>query len=144
VPFQRLPAPVRRLLEGPIDTFEKLELVLALFRSDKPLTMADLERTIELDLDQIRIVVNELVRAGFVTVEAAEAGELKGAGQIVRIVPKAEQGAALNELAKLYEDDSVVVVKALSQISMDRIRGMAARTFADAFQLRRKPEDDDG
>lgn len=140
----RLSSAVRRLLERTIDTFEKLEIVLALFRSTRPLTMADLERSLDIPVDQIRKFLVELLRDGMVAIESAEAGELQGAGQIVRLVPKDDDGAALSELAQVYEEDSVVVVKALSAISVDRIRSMAARTFADAFQLRRKKENDDG
>lgn len=140
----RLSPAVRRLLESTIDTFEKLAIVLALFRSTRPLTIADLVRALDLELDQVRKILAELLRDDLVAIEAAEAGELQGAGQIVRLVPKDGDGAALSELAQAYEEDSVLVVKALSAISVDRIRSMAARTFADAFQLRRKKEDDDG
>lgn len=142
MPTSRLPAPVRRLLEGPIDTFEKLELVLALFRSDKPLSVAELERTTEDGVDELRAMLADLARSGLVSIESAGTRARGGTEQIVRLVPKEEQGAALNELARLYDEDSVVVVKALSQISLERIRGMAARTFADAFQLRRKKDED--
>jgi hypothetical protein len=62
----------------------------------------------------------------------------------VRFTPKADWGAAIDELARLYEEDRLLVVTSMVAISMDRIRGMAARTFADSFQFRKTKEPDDG
>jgi hypothetical protein len=135
---------MRRLLAGPIDSFEKLELLLALVEATRPLTFADLERATSIPLATVREVVGDLSRANLVAIESADAGDLEGAGKIVRLVPKADDATALNDLAKLYEEDRLLVVKALSAVAMERIRGMAARTFADAFQLRGKKGDDDG
>jgi hypothetical protein len=136
----RLSPAVRKLLEGPVDSFEKLELVLALFRSTTPLGPADLRDTLQLSLDTVQRLLDELADSALITLEPS------GDSTIARLVPKENDGAALNELARLYDDDRVLVVTTLSNIAMDRIRGMAARTFADAFQLRKKrgKDDEDG
>jgi predicted transcriptional regulator len=129
---------IHRLLEGPIDSFEKLELVLVLFHAVKPQSLNELAHKFSLEPEETRRIVAELIRSNLVAVDLADGEE------IVRIAPKDDDGAALNELAKLYDEDRVLVVKTLSTIAMDRIRGMAARTFADAFQLRKKQDDHDG
>jgi DNA-binding IclR family transcriptional regulator len=138
VPSSSASPSIHRLLEGPIDSFEKLELVLGLFHAVKPLSITELAHKFGLQPEETRGIVAELVRSNLVAVDLADGEE------IVRIAPKDEDGAALNELARLYDEDRVLVVKTLSTIALDRIRGMAARTFADAFQLRKKKDRDDG
>lgn len=87
-----------------------------------------------LPLDIVSRAVDDLTLAGFV----------ENAGGLTRLTASAEDLAAVKELVDLYDEDRILVVRALSQIAMDKIRGMAARTFADAFKLRKKREDDDG
>lgn len=130
------PSPaVRRLLESPLDSFEKLEIVVALHRTAVHTSSnAELARAVALPLEIVVRAVDELTRAGFV----------QHAGGLTRLTIDAADLAALGELVALYDEDRILVVRALSQISMDKIRGMAARTFAGAFKLRRKREDDDG
>jgi hypothetical protein len=50
---------------------------------------------------------------------------------------------AMDEIATLYDEDRLLVVRTLTEIALDRLRGMAARAFADAFQLRKKKENDE-
>ena len=66
------------------------------------------------------------------------------AGGLVRLTLPADDGKALGELTDLYEEDRITVVRMMSEVAMDKIRGMAARTFADAFTLKKKKEDGDG
>ncbi len=126
---------VRRLLESPLDSFEKLEIVVALHRTAaRTSSNAELASAIALPLEIVSRAVDELVRAGFV----------ENAGGLTRLTASPADRAAVGELVELYDEDRILVVRALSQIAMDKIRGMAARTFADAFKLRKKREDDDG
>lgn len=135
MPASRPSAVVRRLLDAPLDGFEKLEIVLALHRAPASTSSTpELIRQLQLGRDEVERAVDELRRAS--TVEVA--------GGLVRLTVSAEEGAAIAELAQLYDDDRLLVVRTMSEIAMDRIRGMAARTFADAFTIKRKKGDGDG
>ncbi|HEU0036999.1 MAG TPA: hypothetical protein VFQ53_40590 [Kofleriaceae bacterium] len=125
---------VRELFERQIDSFEKLELVIALYGATRPLTIEAAGKAALLDPDTARRALEELEDSGLVAIDDAN---------VVRLVPKDANGRALADLAQLYEEDRVLVVKTLSQVAMDKIRGMAARTFADAFQLSSKKKRDD-
>jgi len=128
-------AAIRRLLFAPLDSFEKLEVVVALYRaSAHTSSVAALAKLCELSPDITSRTIDELARAGFV----------EGAEGLTRLTAGTEDLAAIGELVAVYDDDRIVIVRALSEISMDKIRRMAARTFADAFNLRKKREDDGG
>jgi hypothetical protein len=130
-----VPSQVRRLLEGPLDTFEKLEIAVALWHAAAHTRSArEIATQAQLPLELIERALGDLIAASFVEL----------AGGLARLVGRAEQLADVQALVELYESDRIVIVRLLSEISMHKIRGMAARAFADAFQLRKKPEDDDG
>lgn len=135
MPNSRPSAAVRRLLDGTLDSFEKLELALALHRAPaRTLSVPELSKQLQLPRDIVERGVDELCRVGVVHV----------AGGLARLAIPADDPTALEELAALYDEDRLLVVRTLTDIAMNKIRGMAARTFADAFQLRRKKEDGDG
>lgn len=130
-----VPSQVRRLLEDSLDTFEKLEIAVALWRATAHTRSArELATDTRLPIDTIERALGELVAAKFVEL----------AGGLARLAIPAAQREHLGMLVELYEGDRILFVRLLSEISMTKIRGMAARAFADAFQLRKKPEDGDG
>jgi DNA-binding IclR family transcriptional regulator len=120
---------LRQLLDRCIDSFEKLELVMALARAvDRTSTVRDLARTIGVDPGDARTMVADLVACGIVT---AEEGRVKlDAG------PREE---AVAELERVYDTDRMTLVKAIAEAAMDRLRNLAGRAFADAFVIRKKP-----
>lgn len=131
-----LPAELRTLLER-IDSFEKIEVMChALRHEGLPLTAMMLADAVRLSHDHVATAVDELVQDGLLR-------EGPG-GTVTYVVRSGDQDAALRSLARLYDDDRVLVVRALTQVAMDRLRSSAARTFADAFVVRRKKEPDDG
>jgi DNA-binding MarR family transcriptional regulator len=126
---------IRRLLEAPFDTFEKLELTAALWRATAHTqSPAELAKQTQLPPDMIDRALADLVAAKYVEI----------AGGLARLVVRPEDLAGLRALVELYDSDRILIVRVLSEISMDKIRGMAARAFADAFQLRKKPGGDGG
>ncbi len=130
-----VPSQVRRLLEDPLDTYEKLEVAVALWHAAAHTSSArEITTLTQLPIESVERALSELVAARFVEL----------AGGLARLVVPAAQREHLRTLVELYEADRILFVRLLSEISMTKIRGMAARAFADAFQLRRKPEDDDG
>jgi hypothetical protein len=44
----------------------------------------------------------------------------------------------IEEAARLHANQPQLLMRALTRIAMERIRGMSARTFADAFRIRKK------
>jgi DNA-binding MarR family transcriptional regulator len=130
-----VPSQVRRLLEDPLDTYEKLEIAAALWHAVAHTRSAsELATHTQLPIESVEQALSELVAARYVEL----------AGGLARLVVPAAQREHVRALVELYEADRILFVRLLSEISMTKIRGMAARAFADAFQLRKKPEDDNG
>jgi hypothetical protein len=112
---------VRQLLLGPVDSFEKLEVLLALHSAaGGPLRLGE--------------------------VDLATVG-LTAAGLIERTAPDAwcirsESTAGVGELAGAWATCRPAVLKIMTDRALARIRTATARRFADAFRLRRRDQDD--
>ena len=130
------PSPeLRRLLETKLDTYEKLELVVVLSKHVNMEAMApDLARELQVGDDVLKRFASEVARTGLVQID----------GERLRLAADAHDLATIAEGTQLFESDPRRVMSLLSAIALDRIRGMAARSFADAFTLRKKKEDSDG
>jgi hypothetical protein len=133
--MSRITPQVRRLLEAPLDTFEKLEICMVLWtaaaRTQSP---RELAARVQLPLDIVERALEDLVAARFVEL----------AGGLARLTVPGAHVPDVQELVEIYATDRILVVRTLSELAMDRVRSMAARAFADAFQLRKKPEGNDG
>jgi hypothetical protein len=128
---------VFRLCTEHVNSLEKLEILAALDRqADKQLARVALAESLQLPGDLLKQCLNELEHSGLVALTAEH---------LVRL-NKLDATPALVELLQVYSDDRLAVMRALSDIAMERIRGMAARAFSSAFIMRkqRKEEDDDG
>ena len=127
------PSPaLRRLLETKLDTYEKLELVVVLSRrATMEAPIADLARELQVGHDVLKRLADEIARTGLVEIT----------GEQVRLVAEDGELLAITEGAAL---EPRKVISLLSSIALDRIRGMAARSFADAFTLRKKKDNGDG
>lgn len=133
-----LPHGVRELLQSRINSFEKLELVVALHGAPRA-TMS-----IEQLANQLK-TTRGIVQSAALELRTAALVEVTSAGEVHLIPPSSRDAAALDELVRCYRDDPFAVVKALGEIALERIRNMAAHAFADAFVLRKKPGgSDDG
>lgn len=131
----QLTADARRLLDVTLNSFEKLEIAIALHRAEaQTLSVSELGARLRLSSQIIERGIDDLAGAGVLHVVSEHA----------RLILDPRDIPAMDEIAALYDEDRLLVVRTLTEISMDRIRGMAARAFADAFQLRRKKEDGDG
>lgn len=127
---------LRRLIDTHIDSFEKLELLMLLMRApDERRTVGELARALELDADEVSSIVAALSAGGLVE---------RAANGTVSLAPRTpEDRAALDELAQVYDDDKLELVKAIAESAMDRLRNLAGRAFAEAFVIRKKPGGDD-
>jgi DNA-binding transcriptional ArsR family regulator len=127
---------LRKLLDAHVESFEKLELLMFLRRSPgQRSTIGDLSLALDLGGDEVRAIVAALSAGGLVA-RAADGG-------IVLDPQRPEDRGVLDELARVYEEDKIVLVKAIAETAMDRLRNLAGRAFADAFVIRKKRGDDD-
>lgn len=125
---------LRALLESHVDSFEKLEVIIALHRAgDHPSTPRELADSLNLDRAEVRGVLDGFARAGLT----------ESANGFVQIAPRGPLASAVSELATIYADDKSTLVIAIAEISMERLRNMAGRAFAEAFVIRKKPGGDD-
>jgi DNA-binding transcriptional ArsR family regulator len=130
-----LPDGIRDLLANRIDSFEKLEIVVALHAAPRTtLSIEEMCRRLKLTRDTVRQATMELRGASLVV--------LTSAGDVQLLPPSERDHAILEQLVRLYDEDRFTVVKAMGEIALDRIRGMASRAFADAFVIRKKPPKD--
>lgn len=116
------------LLEGKLDTFEKLEVVLTLRASGQPLSLEDLAHELQVGAEALQRVTDSVVASG--------------------IVARSDDGffalrsgwwdTLVDEAARLHQRQPQLLMRAFTRVAMERIRGMSARAFADAFRLRKK------
>jgi hypothetical protein len=122
---------VRSLLESKLDSFEKLEIMERLHASGQRMSRDEIEAACGLRSDVVVETLVELEQLRLV--ERDRSGQIHASGSL---------SPELSTLLQLYRADRVAVLSKLSSIAMQRIRSMAARTFADAFVFRRKRGDD--
>lgn len=127
---------LRKLLDAHVDSFEKLEILMLLRRtSSGSRNVRELAGALELDTGEVRAIVAALSDGGLV------ARDPDGA---VSLSPRtADDQAALDELAWVYDHDKITLVKAIAESAMERLRSLAGRAFAEAFVIRKKPGGDD-
>jgi DNA-binding GntR family transcriptional regulator len=108
------------LLATRIDSFEKLEIVIALHSAPgTKLSTDELCRALELSREAVREATAELHAVSLV--------ELSEQGDVTLLSRDDEQ--AICDLVRLYADDRFTVVKAMGEIAVERIRRIASRTF---------------
>jgi hypothetical protein len=118
------------LLDEKLDTFEKLELVLALREAGQPQTVGELALQLQVGNEALQRVVDAVAAAGVVQMLD---------GDRVRFTSGAWD-SALDEAARIHASEPGRFVSVFTRIAMERIRSMAARTFADAFRIRKKKD----
>lgn len=132
-PPRDLPKGAHRLLLGPVDSFEKLEVLLALHAA------AGASQTVDAVVARTGVAAVEVESAAR-ELAAADLVEQRPDGTWgVRVV--ARQTGAVDELAAAWATERPAILKVMTQRALERVRASAARAFADAFRLRR---DDDG
>jgi hypothetical protein len=125
----RLPAELHTVLATLVDSLEKVELVWLLSNARGPMPLAELERRAQFDDNIFRETVDDLVRSKVV----------RNGGASIGLALRA-QTDDLQALMRVYAEDRIAIMEALMSISIDRIRVMAAHTFANAFVLRKKKQ----
>jgi hypothetical protein len=118
----------RTLLETQLDSVEKLEIMRALRASGQGLSTEQLESRCTLTSEIVGDTLLDLERSKFV--------ELDASGKLVRLGQAATEPRFV-ALLRHYEEDRLGILSVLSSAAMQRIRSMAARTFAEAFVIRK-------
>ncbi len=132
------PPAVRRLLLDVIDTFEKLEIVVHVARRPTPQpTPLSIGSALGIAQRTVAEALSELAQSSVIVMADREAG----AWSIDVDGPWANAAAAL---ARLYDEDRVMVLDLMTRTALERVRSQAARAFADAFVLRSTKKDSDG
>jgi hypothetical protein len=122
-----LPGDVERLIADHFDSIERLEIVL-LLRNRRPREFAPAEVTSELRLGPASAAeqLAELARRGFLVGD--------GEPPRYRYAPDStEKERLMNELTRCYAERRVTVITQIFSARSD-----PARSFADAFKLRRE------
>lgn len=115
---------VKRLLTDVIDSFEKLEIVVHVYRAGFQVApVRELAKAVSVPVDEVEQCVEAL--------RAARAFE-----------PAGPWRSSLDALVKMYDDDRIEVLNLMTRTALERVRKEAARVFADAFVLRPKKKGD--
>ena len=123
---------VRQLLLGPVDSFEKLEVLLTLHgAAGAPLTFAEVAARAHLAAEQVDLATVGLMAAGLIERTAQDTWRVRG-----------ESASVIGDLTVAWATCRPAVLKIMTDRALARIRTAAARRFADAFRLRRRKEDD--
>lgn len=122
-------------LDHYLGELEKVELVYALWKSQRPVSLQELAALIRVPLATVVELLRQLERDAVISID----------GDLVRLGPTAED-AAFTELMTEYDEDRLAVITTLSRLALNRVRAMAARAFAEAFVIRKskKPGGSDG
>lgn len=124
---------VAELAVSLLDSFEKLEALLAIERARRPRKLDELATELRLARPELEQELAALVAGG----------ALIENGGSYALPPNGPWTAHIHALAAMYESDRMMVVTTMSKAALERVRAQAARTFADAFVLRGKKGDDD-
>lgn len=128
-----LPPEVEELISRDIDSVVRLEVLLQLHANrNTPLTAEAAAEAMRIDAGWARAQLEELRARGFVRQE--------GASDAYLFAPATEALAeGVDALARAYADRRVAVISTIYSRPADPLR-----SFTDAFNLRRRPEDNHG
>lgn len=129
------PPPVMALLRDHVCTFEHLAILLLLHDTSEQLWLAEaISDQLKIDPGLAETALEQMAR-GRVLIPVEETG--------ARRYRYNADDPALEEsvewLARDRRDGSLLTVRTLSELAIDRVRTSAMRTFSDAFILRKGP-----
>lgn len=131
---ERIPTAVTELLRDRVETYEQLEVLLALHATPHRPWHADaLAEALRTSAELVAAALAGLVAGGLVATSGT------GLRTEYRYAPDPERpddAAAVDALATAYATQRLELVKLMSANAIERVRAAAARTFADAFLLK--------
>jgi hypothetical protein len=122
---------IRNLLRGPLDTFEALEVTVALVRAPgQALSLAELVERTAMSRDQVARGVEQIQQAKLAN----------ASGGLVRLVLTRPDEATYLALVDLHARDPSAIAVAMSELALEKLRGMTAHAFAEAIANRKKDD----
>jgi hypothetical protein len=132
---ERLSGPVRLFMREHMISFERLEVLMLLCRSE----------TQDWSPEQVTRQLNiapELASEALVGLEASGLVQRSSDASVFRFAPATPALAAMvNELSDAYREHSAAVMSAMSIDAIERIRSGPMRAFADAFRFGKRKDD---
>jgi hypothetical protein len=135
-----LPEDVRALLHEHIESYEQLEVLLLLRRErHQEWTIAGLATRLRVRAELIGQALEGLKAGGLVAVTAATP-----APRFAYRPASSGLDAAAGHLEREYLEWPIKIIQLMSANAIERLRTAALHTFADAFVLNKKKDDDRG
>ena len=118
---------LHELLEASLDSFEKLEVVLTLRAVERPMSVAELARELQVGTDALQRVVDGVVTTGVVARAEDDLVTLRAGSWTVLI----------DEAAALHRRAPQQLRSVFDRIAREKIRERSSRSSATAFRLRK-------
>ncbi|HTV77162.1 MAG TPA: hypothetical protein VMF03_02820 [Steroidobacteraceae bacterium] len=131
-----LPDAVRQLLHDAIESYEQLELLLALERSrGKGMSAEDLAEVVRVRASLIEAALDALASRRLIAVRNSDTRRFF-------YEPASDtHDVAVRSLAQYYAEQPLLVIRLMSEHAIQRARASVALAFADAFLLRKDRSD---
>lgn len=130
---EAIPQDVLELLRERVGSLEQLEALLLLHREPAHAwSLPELADELSLPTGMLASELDALVAAGLVA---------HAQGRWTYAPREAASGESVARLAALYPVRRLEVLRLLSDLAVQRIRGSAARAFADSFVIGRRKKD---
>jgi hypothetical protein len=135
-----LPADVRALLHEHIESYEQLELLLLLRRERyEEWTIPGLAARLHVGEELVGSALEGLKLGGLVAITAATP-----APRFAYRPVSSGLDTAAGRLDREYHERPIRIIQLMSANAIERLRTAALHTFADAFVLHKKKDDDGG
>jgi hypothetical protein len=126
-----VPPAVRALLRDHVDSFEKLEVLVLLYRRRGQASTAEaLARELGVNAVGLSTALEQLVAAKLLALEASQYA-----------CPRAEtvHEGALQWIAAAHAGNRLVLIQLMTAQAIERIRSSTVQTFSEAFRIRKRP-----
>lgn len=131
-----IPEELVRLLRERVASLEQLETLLLLRRTrERTWALDEVAQRLSMPESSIEPCLAELAKHGLLAAEGS------AGGRMWQYRPASDVLAALvDELAAVYDERRLEIMRMLSAQALERIRDSAAKAFADAFVIGRKKD----
>ncbi len=138
----RLPEDVRALLRDRIESYEELEILLALERMPGAgKTAEELSAAVRVDLPLVERAVRALESRRLIERRSTAPRGTEREPIYVYAPATPALDDTVRALAKAYAEQPIPIIKVMSENAIQRVRTEAARAFSEAFILRKDKND---
>jgi hypothetical protein len=131
----RLPEPLRVFSRDHVSSFEQLRALLCLARGEgRAWSPKDAALATGLPVELVKGALEELAQAGPLVVASPGSD-----GTTYAFAPGSATARALvAELARVYDEEPLALIRMMNDNALERVRSTAARRLAEAFRLDRE------